>query len=233
MCQNKEVSLLITIFATAVIIKMCMDYKNTNEIKYLYMAVYVSLLSFIQFTEFFIHAYPTKSNVYQIASLCVVFGVVAQFVFSEICVHKYGNVHSAFYILEIVYYLGLIYFLPTWINNFGKYNNEFDCSNWFGCKLKWDAWAKTDNKNSYIQMLMNLIYAGYFCYATYLVFDTPGLIIYIVTVSMVFLPIFYHRFFGNNNSGGTGSAWCIIAILIILMYIIDFNGYMDSNITNS
>lgn len=210
-----------------------MDYKNTNEIKYLYMAVYVSLLSFIQFTEFFIHAFPKKSNVYQIASLCVVFGIVAQFVFSEICVYKYGNVHSAFYILDIVYFIGLIYFLPTWINNFGKYNNEFDCSNWFGCKLKWDAWYKMNDKNKYIRVIMDIIYVCYFCYATYLVFDTPGLIVFLITFSVVYIPILFYSPFGNYKTDGTGSAWCIMAILIILMFIINFNGSIDSNITNS
>ncbi len=233
MCQNKEVSLLITIFATSVIIKLCIDYKNTNEIKYLYMAVYVCLLSFIQFIEFFIHAFPKKSYIYQIASLCTVFGIVAQFIFSEICIHTYGNVHKAFCVFDILYLLGFIYFIPTLIKNFGKYDNNFVCSNWFGCKLKWDAWDKTNDKNTYIRIVMDIIYVSYFCYASYLVFGIPGLVLYLISFSIIYLPVLIYLPFKNYGTDGTGSAWCILAVVIIITYIIVPKEYLDSKIIDS
>lgn len=221
MCQNKEVSILLVIFALAVIMKLCNEYKKTNEIKYLYASVYIGLLGFVQLVEFFIHWYSVKTNVYQIASLCVVFAIVAQFIFSEIIVYKYGNVPSFFYAFDIIFYMSLIYFLPTLYNNFGNYDNKMECSNWFGCKLKWDSWDKIDRKNIYISIFLKLIYLFYFGYATYLLFDIPGLIIYVMSFSIIYLPAYYYKFMGKHL-GGTGSAWCILAILIMLLLIIDF-----------
>jgi hypothetical protein len=222
MCQNKEVSFLLTLFSIAIIIKLCLEYKKTNEIKYLYISSYILLVGFIQFIEFFIHYYndDKKNNIYQIASLCIVFGIVFQFIFSEIVVYKYGNMPLYLCIFDIIFYLCLLFFIPTLYGNFGKYKNDKTCNTILGCKLNWDCWNLIDKRNISISLIMKFIYLIYFCYATYLIFDITGLIIYIISFSLIYIPSFYYYYFLGKNLDGTGSAWCLLAILIFIFLII-------------
>ncbi len=62
MCYNKEVSIVVFIFAIAVVIKLINDYKETNDRNILLAAVYITALSLMQLVEFFVHMYTFKNN---------------------------------------------------------------------------------------------------------------------------------------------------------------------------
>lgn len=221
MCQNKEVSFLLALFAAVVAIKFTRDFIDTREQKYLFAAAYVLILGLVQFTEFFIHWYADakKSKVYQVASLFLVLNIVLQFVLSEVLVFMHGGAPAPMCVLDVAFYLILLWLAPVLYRNFGKFNNETACSSLFGCKLEWSPWILLKDANKFLFAVMFLIYFAYFAYATYLLFGWLGLAVYFITAGAVYFPALVFAAQGREL-GGTGSIWCVLAALMTILVIL-------------
>ncbi len=208
---------MIFIVSLAVIIHLGMKYKETNEYKYLYAAMYILVLALMQLVEFVLHLYTSnkKSNIYQLASVFILVTFVIQFIAAEVCIYTSGA-PIPLCIVDIIFYCILAYSFYSVYKFVGKFDNTQDCSNWMGCKLRWDPCTKIYQNNKSLTALVVLIYVIYVGWTTYLIFDVPLLIVYLLTLFITFVPAFL------TGGSGFGSAWCLYAILLsILMIIID------------
>jgi len=220
MCHNKEVSFVICIFALAVIINLCLKYKETQELKYLYAAIYILCLSSMQLVEFFLHYYgkSIEKNGFQVASVCVLVAFVFQFICCEICLYLNGAPLQVL-VLDIIFYLSLFYAIYTIKDKFGHFKYEFDCSEIIGCKLKWGIFNEASTKNFWLMTLVILIYVSFIAWASYLIFDIVGIV--------TFLVIFLLAYYFNRNS--VGSAWCFYVIILMTILVISDSLLLDNS----
>lgn len=219
MCHNKEVSLVIFIFALAVVTNMSLEYKKTKEINYAFVAMYIMLLSLMQFVEFFIHLSQELRNNFmlKIASWAVLLTFISQFIGMEVYLHSELSgkkiLPDETFVLDAVFFCSVI--MLVYGMNKNNFKNKKVCNDILGCKLQWDVMDRMGEYCKPIYMLMFLIYLVYTCLITYYLFDTPVFALYIVLTGIILFCGFSESF----GKLGTGSAWCLYVVFLMILMV--------------
>jgi hypothetical protein len=215
MCYNKEVSLILFIFAVASSISLFLEYQKTLEKKTLFIGVFIIGLSLMQLVEFFIHLYPFNVNPikHKIASIFIIFAIMVQFLLIEIL----GvNILP----LEILFWLCSFYGLYILYKNYDN-TKLFNCTpkcttDW--CRLFWAPQEIIYAENPLVWLTILSVYLIFMSVATKKTFGIKGLSIFLV---LLFLSIIVFK-----NS--IGSMWCFsIVLFCILLIIIDKNQALE------
>ena len=223
MCHNKETSMVIFIFALSLISHFILEYTRTKDIKYVFLSIYLLGLSSMQLVEFFIHYSDRKSK---LASWFVLFAIVFQFMLAGIFIHSQKIFPVETCVLDIIFYLSVIYLIYVIISKKIIPIDEKNCGHrymWLGCKLDWGIIKCMLEASVFITYLALTIYTIYMCAATYALF-TPvifGLFIAIYFITMI-IPIFVDMYYhGKKPIGlhGSSSAWCFFVIILMVALI--------------
>lgn len=221
MCFNKEVSMTVFVFAAAVSINLLIEFQKTNEVNYIYAAMYLFLLAAMQLVEFFIHWYSSNKSglVYQAASVAVLVTFVLQFIGMSTYLHREKILPDGTAVLDAMFYSSILYLFYK-INK-TNFNNENVCNSALPCKMSWSVFDRFKKwKGGYLYLLAFSIYLVYSLITTYYLFDTSVFAVYCVITTLILSLGVYSHFRPSIGQFSTTSIWCFYAVLLSVICII-------------
>jgi hypothetical protein len=231
MCYNKELSIVIFVFAICVACGLINKYMTSKNQTYLKCAVYIIALSLMQLVEFFLHIYTDRgSATNKVFSFVVFLTFLVQYFLMEFFSTEpaLNAIDGIFWILAI----GSFVYLCV------KFNDLYsikDCSKMVegafasiaGCRLNWGAFdtiiafgkeavfkGKVNYLGHIIYGVMLLLYLVRVCYVTLEVFER--------WVLFFFMAVFFiTSLIGwDNSSGSSGSLWCIWTVCLLCFIVL-------------
>jgi hypothetical protein len=213
MCYNKEVSLVVFIFAVSCSVKLFIKGDIAG-------GTFLLMISLMQFVEFILHSYTNnKSTIHQLASLCIFIVFIFQIISIMVLipyVQNDPNIQNSESITteilgSVLLLIYLYFFIKAILPKYGTYNSNPMCKiGSTGCRLKWSVTDIILKDNMFLYYLSALIYIILVLMATNYIF---GLYVAII---MLALLIFCLCFFNKS----IGTLWCFGAIVICTIVII-------------
>lgn len=227
MCQNKEVSFIIFIFALTTIINMFINYDSSKNPSYLYTGMYLIGLALMQLVEFFIHLNLSmkeiNNQIDKFLGYMVFLTILIQFSLMVYCIYKTEIIPKiANYALSGIF-ASCMLILFIYVVRKGFNNNKINCESII-CKLQWGILDElSENKKTFIfLMIAMLIHTAYICISTYTIFTEPVFIAFMILTGTVMVIPTFISLFGKAIplSKGLSSTWCLTTLIIIIIALL-------------